>query len=81
MATSERLAKLEAQVQALGQAWLYLTAASEIAGSHDPTKLDKALRQLHWDQPEMNKLAKAFLDGLLIELAAARRRRQEQGRR
>lgn len=76
-ATQARIQKLEAQVNAMAQAWLYLAANIEMQAGIDMEGMENALRAKHWpDSPSIDTEARASLNWLCNELASARAVRQ-----
>ncbi|KWC40930.1 hypothetical protein WL51_06955 [Burkholderia ubonensis] len=68
-----RVLTLEAQVNAMAQAWLYLAAHVETQTGIDMTALEGALRRKRWpNNPEMEDEASAALNWLCDELSGAR---------
>lgn len=79
-ATEARLVKLEGQMNALAQAWLYLAAAVEMHGANlEPMKA--ALCRKRWPgRPEIEAEAQDSLRWLCRELTAARNVREARFR-
>ena len=76
-ATQARIQKLEAQVNAMAQAWLYLAANIEMKTGIDMEGMEAALRKKVWPRhPEINDEARTALNWLCNELASARAVRQ-----
>lgn len=76
-ATQARIQKLEAQVNAMAQAWLYLAANIEMQAGIDMEGMEAALRAKHWPgSPSIDTEARASLNWLCNELATARAVRQ-----
>lgn len=75
-ATEARFLKLEGQMNALAQAWLYLAATVELHGANlEPMKA--ALCDKRWpEEPEIETEARRSLRWLCRELTAAREVRE-----
>ena len=72
-----RVRTLEAQVNAMAQAWLYLAANIEMQAGIDMEGMESALRAKHWpDSPSIDTEARASLNWLCNELASASAVRQ-----
>lgn len=72
-----RVRTLEAQVNAMAQAWLYLAANIEMQTGIEMEGMEAALRKKHWpDHPDINPEARVSLNWLCDELASARAVRQ-----
>ena len=72
-----RIQKLEAQVNAMAQAWLYLAANIEMQAGIDMEGMEAALRKKHWpDHPGIDGEARSTLNWLCNEAASARAVRQ-----
>lgn len=68
-----RVLTLEAQVNAMAQAWLHLAAHIEMQTGIDMTALEGALRRKRWpSNPDMDTEASSALHWLCDELAGAR---------
>ena len=75
--TQARIQSLEAQVNAMAQAWLYLAANIEMQAGIDMEGMESALRAKRWpDNPGIDGESRAALDWLCRELATARAVRQ-----
>ncbi len=74
---SDRLEKLEAQVNALTQVSLRLAAILEMQGLVDPDHLDRELRGIRWDEMERsgNLEARRTVHWFADQLADARNTR------
>ena len=71
-----RLRTLEAQMNAMSRAWLYLASAVEMAGV-DMHAMEDGLRATHWaGYPEIDAEGRAALHWLCDQLDAARAARQ-----
>ncbi|WP_068639675.1 hypothetical protein [Thauera butanivorans] len=71
--TETRVLKLEAQMNALAQAWLYLAASLEMECGVDLAPMEQALSRKHWPSaPELDEAARGTLKWLCGELSAAR---------
>lgn len=71
--TEARVLKLEAQMNALAQAWLYLAASMEMECGVDLSPMAQALGRKHWPSaPELDEAARGTLQWLCGELSAAR---------
>jgi len=78
-ATQARIQSLEAQVNAMAQAWLYLAANIEMQAGIDMEGMEAALRAKHWpENPGIDSEGRAVLGWLCRELATARAVRQTQ---
>lgn len=72
-ATEIRILKLEAQVNALAEAWLYLAATLEMETGANLVPMEAALQRRTWPSaPDINGEAQATVQYLCRELAAAR---------
>ncbi|MCG9057577.1 hypothetical protein LH452_01230 [Laribacter hongkongensis] len=68
-----RIQSLEAQVNAMAQAWLYLAANVEVQCGIDMEEMESALRDKEWpDNPEIDHEARATIQWLCLELDYAR---------
>lgn len=75
-ANQTRVRTLEAQMNAMARAWLYLVSAVEIAGV-DIKTMESGLRATHWDEhPEIDSEGRAALHWLCDQLDTARAARQ-----
>lgn len=71
--TEGRILKLEAQMNAIAQAWLYLAASMEMECGAELTPMESALKRKHWpDAPQIDQAAQDTLKWLCGELSAAR---------
>lgn len=71
--TQARIQKLEAQVNAMAQAWLYLAANIEMQTGIEMEGMEAALRKKYWpDHPDIDPEARISLNWLCDELASAR---------
>lgn len=72
-----RIQTLEAQINAMAQAWLYLAAHVEIQCGIEMEGMEVALRKKNWPHnPEIDPEARAALQWLCSEMAEAREVRQ-----
>lgn len=72
-----RILTLEAQVNAMAQAFMYLAAHVEMQCGIDMESMESALCQRHWpSNPEIDLEARATLQWLCSEMAEAREVRQ-----
>ena len=77
-----RVLRLEAQVNAMAQAWLYLAAETEMKGGFDLTAMKAGLRQRRWPRaPEIDEEARSTLNWLCDQLDEARAARCVRARR
>lgn len=75
--TQARIQSLEAQVNAMAQAWLYLAANIEMQAGIDMQGMETALRAKHWPgNSSIDEEGRAALHWLCDELATARAVRQ-----
>lgn len=71
--TAARILKLEAQMNAMAQAWLYLAASVEMECGAELAPMEAALCRKHWpDAPQIDEAAQDTLQWLCHELASAR---------
>ena len=78
-ATQARIQKLEAHVNAMAQAWLYLAAHIEMQTGIEMEGMEAALRKKHWpNNPGIDAEAQSALDWLCRSLATARAVRQRR---
>lgn len=71
--TEARVLKLEAQMNAMAQAWLYLASSLEMECGVDLAPMEQALGRKHWPSaPELDEAARGTLKWLCGELSAAR---------
>lgn len=73
---SDRIEKLEAQVSALGHAWLHLAAHAEMAGVVDRPALTQQLREIRFSGSALNPEIRETLRWLCDQLDAAAVARQ-----
>jgi hypothetical protein len=69
---TDRIERLEAQVNALAQGWLRLAAILEVEGLVTPGRIDHALRPVHWPGQPIEAEATKTLAWLCDQLAEAR---------
>ncbi|WP_174718470.1 hypothetical protein [Azoarcus sp. DN11] len=75
--TKCHLLKLEAQVNALAQAWMHLAATVEVRGRIDLAAMEDALRHQHWPRaPDIDEDARDTLQWLCGQLDEARAARE-----
>lgn len=72
---TNRIEKLEAQVNALAQGWLRLVAILEVEGLVTPGRIDQALHSIHWPGQPIEAEATRTLVWLCDQLAEARNAR------
>lgn len=78
-ATEDRVLKLEAQMNAMAEAWLYLAATLEMETGANLVPMEAALQRRTWPSAlDINAEAQATLRHLCRELAAARAVRDAQ---
>lgn len=71
--TEARVLKLEAQMNAMAQAWLYLASSLEMECGVDLVPMEQALGRKRWPSaPELDEAARGTLKWLCRELSAAR---------
>lgn len=71
--TEGRMLKLEAQMNAIAQAWLYLAATMEMECGVELAPMEGALMRKHWpDAPLIDQVAQDTMKWLCRELSAAR---------
>lgn len=76
-ATQARIQTLEAQVNAMAQAWLYLASNIEMQTGIDMERMEAALRKKNWaGNPSIDSEGRTALQWLCDELASARAVRQ-----
>ena len=73
---TDRIEKLEAQVNALAQGWLRLAAALEVQGLVSPEGIDQALLSVRWPGQPIEAEATKTLAWLCEQLGEAREARQ-----
>lgn len=79
--TSVRILKLEAQINALAQAWLHLAATVEIECGAELAGMETAMQRRHWPHDvEIDSEARQVMRWLCRELDAARAVRQARAR-
>ncbi|OLF53777.1 hypothetical protein BTN82_15015 [Pseudomonas chlororaphis] len=69
---TDRIERLEAQVNALAQGWLRLAAALEVQGLVSPDGIDHALLSVRWPGQPIEAEATKTLTWLCDQLAEAR---------
>ncbi|MFJ2713442.1 hypothetical protein ACIOZM_21550 [Pseudomonas sp. NPDC087346] len=69
---TDRIEKLEAQVNALAQGWLRLVAMLEVEGLVAPERIDQVLRPIRWPGQPIESEAMQTLAWLCDQLSAAR---------
>lgn len=69
---TDRIERLEAQVNALAQGWLRLAAILEVEGVVTPGRIDRALRPVQWPGQPIEAEATRTLAWLCDQLAEAR---------
>ncbi|WP_218580327.1 hypothetical protein [Pseudomonas sp. J380] len=73
---TDRIDRLEAQVNALAQGWLRLAAALEVGGAAAPGQIERSLRTVRWPEQPFELEAVKTLVWLCDQLAEARGARQ-----
>lgn len=73
---TDRIDRLEAQVNALAQGWLRLAAALEVGGAVAPGQIDQSLRTARWPGQPFELEAVKTVVWLCDQLAQARDVRQ-----
>ena len=73
---TDRIDRLEAQVNALAQGWLRLAAALEVGGVVAPGQIEESLRTARWPEQPFELGAMTTVDWLCEQLAEARDVRQ-----
>jgi hypothetical protein len=73
---TDRIERLEAQVNALAQGWLRLAAALEVQGFVAPGDIDHALLSVRWPGQSIEAEATKTLAWLCEQLAEAREARR-----
>lgn len=73
---TDRIERLEAQVNALAQSWLRLAAVLEIQGLVSPEGIDQALLSVRWPGQPIEAEATKTLAWLTDQLAEARSARR-----
>ena len=76
---TDRIEKLEAQVNALAQGWLRLAAALEVQGLLSPNDIDHALQSVRWPGQLIDAEATKTLAWLCDQLSEARKARRSAG--
>ncbi|ENO97564.1 MAG: hypothetical protein QMB75_00255 [Thauera sp.] len=77
--TAVRIQTLEAQVNALAQAWLYLAATMEMQCGAELETMERSLCAKRWPgAPQIDAEARHTLEWLCKELSAARRFREQR---
>ncbi|WPN60395.1 hypothetical protein [Pseudomonas sp. P9_31] len=69
---TDRIERLEAQVNALAQGWLRLAAILEVEGLATSERIDQALRPIRWPGQPIEAEATKTLAWLCDQLAEAR---------
>lgn len=69
---TDRIERLEAQVNALAQGWLRLAAILEVEGLVTPGRIDQALRPVQWPGLPIDAEATKTLAWLCDQLTEAR---------
>lgn len=69
---TDRIEKLEAQMNALAQGWLRLAAMLEVEGLVAPERIDQVLRPIRWPGQPIEGEATKTLAWLCDQLTAAR---------
>ncbi|MBA1302672.1 hypothetical protein G7028_29490 [Pseudomonas carnis] len=78
MVMTDRIERLEAQVNALAQGWLRLAAALETQGLIDPDCIDQSLRSIRWPGQAIECEATKTLAWLCDQMNEARNNRQSE---
>lgn len=73
---TDRIEELNARVNALAQAWLYLAATLEKSGLVDHQQLDQALRDVSWTDSSVDGEGRRTLGWLADQLDGAHQARQ-----
>ncbi|MCY1509223.1 hypothetical protein D9M68_435570 [compost metagenome] len=73
---TDRIEELNARVNALAQAWLYLAATLEKSGLVDHQQLDQALRDASWTDSAIDDEGRRTLGWLADQLDGAHLARQ-----
>lgn len=73
---TDRIERLEAQVNALAQGWLRLAAVLEVQGLVSPGGIDQALLSVRWPGQSIEAEATKTLAWLTDQLAEARSARR-----
>ena len=73
---TDRIDRLEAQVNALAQGWLRLAAALEVGGVVAPGQIEQSLRTARWPGQSFELEAVKTVEWLCDQLAQARDVRQ-----
>ncbi|MCO7612895.1 hypothetical protein NJH83_21935 [Pseudomonas chlororaphis] len=76
---TDRIEKLEAQVNALAQGWLRLAAVLEVQGLVSPDDIDHALQSIRWPGQPIEAEATKTLTWLCGQLSEARKARRSDG--
>jgi hypothetical protein len=76
IAMTDRIEELNARVNALAQAWLYLAAILEKSGLVDHQQLDQALRDVSWTDSSVDDEGRRTLGWLADQLDGAHLARQ-----
>lgn len=78
-AMEARVLKLEGQMNAMVQAWLYLAASVEVQCGADLAEMERSLCAKRWPTaPRIDGEARRTLEWLCKELSAARRFREQR---
>jgi hypothetical protein len=78
---TDRIDRLEAQVNALAQGWLRLAAALEVGGVVAPGQIERSLQTARWPERPFELEALNTVEWLCGQLAEARDARQSLGTR
>ncbi|WP_057975263.1 hypothetical protein [Pseudomonas lactis] len=73
---TDRIDRLEAQVNALAQGWLRLAAALEVGGVVAPGQIEESLRTARWPEQPFEIEAMTTVEWMCVQLAEARDVRQ-----
>lgn len=78
----QRVLKLEAQMNAMAQAWMYLASLVEMEGKLDVVSMEANLRKRRWPAaPDINPDAREMLRWLCDQLDEGRAHRAEVAKR
>ncbi|MCY1543901.1 hypothetical protein D9M68_797400 [compost metagenome] len=75
---TDRIEELNARVNALAQAWLYLAAILEKSGFADHQQLMNALQEVNWSDATVDQEGRRTLGWLVDQLDGAHQVRQSQ---
>lgn len=76
----QRVLKLEAQMNAMTQAWIYLASLVEMEGGMDVTRMEACLRRKRWaTAPDINPEARELLRWMCDQLDEGRENRGRTG--